>query len=444
MARAFREFVVEIRCRSGWHNRSMVQLSLAARIAALAAAALAVSCTMPAPPSTEPGARAFDRARIQKGAQLAAIGNCVSCHTAEGGKPFAGGYAMKTPFGTVHGSNITPDPETGIGRWSEADFTRALREGVAPEGHHYYPAFPYDYFTRLADDDIGALYAFVMTREPVRNTPPANTMIVPRFAVAFWKERYFDRAPFKADPARGAQWNRGAYLAQALAHCSACHTPRNKLGAEERDKYMEGGEVDGWHAPALNEHSPSPVRWTEEALSAYLRTGLVDAHAIAAGPMEGVVDNLARAPREDVASLAAYIASLETGAQGAPEGSSQAALLAARKPVSQGGTVHGATLYAGACGDCHDRGRGADGGALQLPLAIGLTLPTPANLIHIIRDGIEPRAHEARPHMPEFAGALTDGEMAELVVYLRTLSGKPPWPDVPAEVRKIARGEPQQ
>jgi mono/diheme cytochrome c family protein len=398
---------------------------------------------MPAPPSTEPGARAFDRVRIQKGAQLAAIGNCVSCHTAKGGKPFAGGYAMKTPFGTVHGSNITPDPETGIGRWSETDFTRALREGVSPEGHHYYPAFPYDYFTRLSDDDIGALYAFVMTREPVRNTPPANTMIVPRFAVAFWKQRYFDRAPFKPDPARGTRWNRGAYLAESLAHCSACHTPRNKLGAEERDKYMAGGDVDGWHAPALGEHSPSPIAWTEEALSVYLRTGLVDAHAIAAGPMEGVIFNLGRAPREEVASLAAYVASLEPAAKSALDRQSQAALLVTGKPVSRGGTDRGAALYAGACGDCHDRGRDADGGALQLPLTIALTLPSPANLIHIVREGIEPRAHEARPWMPEFAGALTDGELAELVVYLRTLSGKPPWPDVPAEVRKVARGDSQ-
>ena len=163
----------------------MAQPRPVVRNASLIVAVLAVSCAMPPPsPVAQPAPRAFDRAHVQKGAQLAAVGNCVSCHTAKGGRSYAGGYALKTPFGTVHGSNITPDPETGIGRWSEADFTRALREGVSPEGYHYYPAFPYDYFTRLTDDDVGALYAFVMTREPVRNTPPANTMIVPRFAVA--------------------------------------------------------------------------------------------------------------------------------------------------------------------------------------------------------------------------------------------------------------------
>ncbi|HEX7559345.1 MAG TPA: cytochrome c [Usitatibacter sp.] len=421
----------------------MAQLRLVVRIPAVVAAALAVSCAMPPPsPLGEPGPRAFDRARIQKGAQLAAIGNCVSCHTAKGGRAFAGGYALKTPFGTVHGSNITPDPETGIGRWSEADFTRALREGVSPEGHHYYPAFPYDYFTRLTDDDVGSLYAFVMTREPVRNTPPANTMIVPRFAVAAWKQRYFDRSPFKPDPARSARWNRGAYLAQSLAHCSACHTPRNALGAEERARFMSGGEADGWHAPALNEHSSSPVAWNEESLTAYLLTGLVDAHAITAGPMEGVIDNLSRAPRDDVAAIATYVASLEVRAKDTLARQSEAALRAAAKPASRG-AGRGAAVYAGACGDCHDRGREAEGGALQLPLAIALSLPTPANLIHVVREGIAPKPHEARPWMPEFAGALTDGEVVDLVVYLRALSGKPPWTDVPAEVRKISQGESQ-
>ncbi|MGZ5103246.1 MAG: c-type cytochrome [Usitatibacter sp.] len=409
----------------------MAQISLALlRLSILAVAALAAACgtTQPSQPSSERAARSFDRAQVERGAALAAIGNCVTCHTAAGGKAYAGGYPLKTPFGTVHGSNITPDPETGIGRWSEADFTRALREGLSPEGHHYYPAFPYDYFTRLGDDDIAALFAFVMTREPVRNVPPANAMLVPRFAVAIWKQKYFDRTPFKSDPARDAQWNRGAYLAEALAHCSACHTRRDKLGGEERKRYMSGGEVDGWHAPALNEDSPSPVPWNEQALSIYLRTGLVDDHAIAAGPMQGVVANLSRGRPEDVRALAAYTASLEARAGSRPP----------RRSLAQGAS-HGATLYAGACGDCHERGRDAEGGALQLPLAIALSLPTPSNLIHIVRDGILPGPHEARPWMPEFRHALTDDELAELLAYLRTMSGKEPWQDVRGEVRRVAR-----
>lgn len=422
----------------------MIDRSFLSRISILAMAGLAAACTVPAPSTSgEPPRHGFDRARIERGAALAAVGNCVTCHTAEGGKAFAGGYPLRTPFGTVHGSNITPDAETGIGRWSEADFARAMREGVSPEGHHYYPAFPYDYFTRLGDDDIAALYAFVMTREPVRNTPPANAMLVPRFAVAIWKGMYFDRTPFKPDPARGPQWNRGAYLAESLAHCGACHTPRNKLGVEERDRYLSGGDVDGWHAPALNENSPSPVRWNEEALTAYLRTGLVDAHAIAAGPMEEVVMNLAYASRDDVRALAAYIASFEARGKGGIDPQSPESLAASLAAAARGASGRGATLYAGSCGDCHDRGRDAEGGALQLPLAIALSLPTPANLIHIVRDGIVPGPHDARPWMPEFGSSLTDDELAELVVYLRAVSGKSPWPDVPAEVRRVARGQTQ-
>ncbi|HEY4997801.1 MAG TPA: cytochrome c, partial [Usitatibacter sp.] len=337
----------------------MTGLALVARLLPVAAAAaLVASCAMPGhSPSSDPRTLHFDRAQVGRGAGLAAIGNCVTCHTAPLGKPFAGGYALKTPFGTVYGSNITPDPETGIGRWSEADFTRALRDGVSPEGHNYYPAFPYDYFTRLSDADISALYAFVMTREPVPSIPPANTMIVPRFAVTAWKRWYFDRKPFRPEPARDARWNRGAYLAQALAHCSACHTPRNALGAEKRGLYMSGGEADDWHAPALNARSPSPVPWNEESLASYLRTGLVDSHAITAGPMQDVVANLSHAPAEDVRSLASYIASLQSRAKSDLDRQSQAALSAVAKPVPREGIGRGAELYAGACGDCHDRGR---------------------------------------------------------------------------------------
>src|SRR5689334_1436130 len=153
---------------------------------------LSASCGSPerVQSASDATARQFATAQVQRGANLAAIGNCATCHTARGGKPFAGGYPLETPFGTVHGTNITPDQETGIGGWSLADFTRALREGMSPEGRHYYPAFPYAYFTHLTDEDIAALYAFVMTREPVHAAVPANSVLVPRFAVAAWNARY--------------------------------------------------------------------------------------------------------------------------------------------------------------------------------------------------------------------------------------------------------------
>ena len=418
------------------------------RLALLTATALTLAaCSSSGPIDSTPPPRApgpFDKALVLRGARLAAIGNCITCHTAPQGRAYAGGYAVHTPFGTVYGTNITPDPDTGIGRWSEAAFVRAMREGVDREGRHLYPAFPYEYFTRLSDDDLHALYAFVMTREPVNATPPANQIFVPRPAVALWKARYFKPERFQADPSRPAGWNRGAYLAESLAHCSACHTPRDALGAEKKDQYLAGGEVGAWHAPALDASSPSPIPWTAAALAAYLHTGLVDEHAMTAGPMRPVVMNLSQVPEEDRRAIAEYIVSIDTRAPREREARKQAALAHAPLRPAAGtddrAVRNGAAIYAGACGDCHDRGRAAEGGALRLPLAIGLTIPTPRNLIHIVRDGIVPGVHDTRPWMPDFRGALTDDELADLLTYLRSLTDRPPWRDVDAEVKRASKG----
>ena len=389
-------------------------------------------------PATSPPPESSAPELIAKGAQLAAVGDCLGCHTATDGKPYAGGFPLKTPFGVVHGTNITPDPETGIGRWSEADFSRALREGIDRRGHHLYPAFPYDHFTKTTDDDIRALYAFIMTREPVRARTPANTVMIPRPLIAIWKAMYFEPGAFRPDPSRDAQTNRGEYLVEGLGHCGACHTPRNKLGAEKKDSSYAGGEAEGWHAPALGALSPSPVPWTADSLAAYLRTGIADDHSLTAGPMAGVVRSLARASDEDVQAIARHVAALDTRSvtQRAAQGAKALAAPPGGRPAS---TDRGAVIYAGACADCHDRGRAADGGALPMPLAIAPALPAPANLIRIIRDGIVPEEHERAPWMPGFAGALADDQLADLVVYLRSLAKLPPWNDVAAEVRAAAK-----
>jgi mono/diheme cytochrome c family protein len=392
-------------------------------------------------PVSPPAAETFSPELIAKGAQLAAVGNCVTCHTAKDGKSYAGGFPLKTPFGIVYGTNLTPDPGTGIGRWPEAAFARALREGVDRGGRHLYPAFPYDHFTKTTDGDIRALYAFMMTREPVRAETPPNTVIIPRPFVAIWKSLYFERGVFQPDPAKDARRNRGEYLADGLGHCAACHTPRNNLGAEKKDYRYAGGEVDGWHAPALGAASPSPVPWTAASLAAYLRTGITDDHSLTAGPMAGVVRNLARASEEDVQAIARYVASLDTRPD-APRSASAAKAPAV--PPGGGGAVsldRGAIIYAGACADCHDRGRAAEGGALPLAQAVTPALPTPSNLIRIIRQGIVPQEHEHAPWMPSFAGALTDDQLTDLVVYLRTLAELPPWKDVAGEVRAAAKEE---
>ncbi|OGA65790.1 MAG: hypothetical protein A3G81_00050 [Betaproteobacteria bacterium RIFCSPLOWO2_12_FULL_65_14] len=396
-------------------------------LAALVVAACAAQQALA--PVEPPAAASFDRALVAKGAELAALGNCATCHTAPGGKPYAGGRALKTPFGTLYGTNITPD-ETGIGGWSEAAFRRAMREGLDREGRHLYPAFPYEYYTKLADDDIRALYAYLMTREPVRAQNRPHALRFPfnlRGLLGTWKALYF-----RPDARKSAPANRGAYLAEGLAHCGACHTPRSALGAELKDRPFAGGEAEGWHAPALNESNPAPVPWSAAQLFTYLRTGIEAQHAIAAGPMEPVVRNLARVSEDDVRALADYFAALlPPGPRPRPEA----------KPDSGG---PGAAIYAGACGVCHDRGRDVTSGSgLQLALASAVTVPTSRNLLRITLEGIAPPPGEPGRSMPGFAQALTDAQVKTLMHYSRSRfgGGLPPWNDVDEALREAREGK---
>ena len=387
-------------------------------------------------PQVEPP-KSFPKEQILKGQELAYVGNCMGCHTAEGGKPYAGGTPLKTPFGTIHGTNITPDPETGIGKWSAEAFTRAMREGVDREGKHLFPAFPYDHFTKTTDEDLAALYAFIMTREPVKQANLSNTVPLPRATVAMWKSKYLERGVYQPDPARSAEWNRGAYLTEGLGHCGACHTPRNTLGAEKKDAAFAGAEIEGWHAPALDSSSPSPVPWSVEAMQAYLKHGTADQHAQSAGPMAEVVHDLSHLNDADVRAIATYVVSLDKRTADERKRVGDAALQRARAATAQQGNA----VYDGACADCHNLGRGQEGGALELPLGTALTIPTPRNLAYIIRDGILPREGERGGWMPAFKGALTDAQLTDLLTYLRALSGQPAWSDVAGDVKKITRDE---
>ena len=244
------------------------------------------------PPEEAADRTAFDPDLVKRGAELAAVGNCTSCHTVPGGKSFAGGLGIPTPFGTIYSTNITPDPDTGIGRWSEAAFQRAMREGVDREGDHLYPAFPYDHFTRVTDEDNRALYAYPDdAASRCSATPPANDLTFPlniRPLVAGWKLLYFDDGAFQPDPGQSDEWNRGAYLAEGLGHCGACHTPRNALGAEDarpafrRRRWRKAGTPTRSMRPR-----PRRCRGIAESLAFYLRHGWHAAHGVSRGPDGG-------------------------------------------------------------------------------------------------------------------------------------------------------------
>jgi len=415
-------------------------------VAAFGVAALVYAWRPEIAPILTPAASSFDPALVEKGGELALIGDCKTCHTAPGGRVFAGGLAMPTPFGTIYSTNITPDRETGIGSWSEEAFRRAMREGVDREGLHLYPAFPYDHFTRTSDEDIKALYAFFMSREPVAAKAPANDLPFPisiRLVLAGWKLLFFREQQLEPDPTKDAAWNRGRYLIEGLGHCGACHTPRNLMGAEETSRAFQGGEAEGWHAYALGPASQAPVPWTAAALEQYLAEGFHPQHGVARGPMAPVVKNLADVPREDVAAMAVYLVSLgQPKADGstAPQDAAMATPWAPQSAGIQAATPSGdaqpgAQLYAATCASCHDSGRPLPLGAVPLSLSTAVAGESPDNLVNLILAGIPAANGASAPIMPGFSAVMTDQQVSALARYLRSqIAQRREWPDLDAAI----------
>lgn len=421
-----------------------------ARAGALAAGALSLGAAAlgwrPAmAPIAKPDASIYTAATIERGRQLAAAGDCVVCHTATDGIANAGGRPMETPFGTVHTANLTPDEQTGLGRWSFAAFQRAMREGISRDGRHLYPAFPYTAFAKTSDDDLMALYAYLMSQAPVHAPTPPNGLRFPfnlRPLMAGWNALYHDATPFRPDPARSAQWNRGAYLVDGLGHCGACHTPRNALGAERGGPaYLSGAMVEGWEAPALTALSRAPVPWSADEIYRYLRHGHTREHGIAAGPMAPVVKELGALPDEDIRAMASYLASFNPPPQQAPA-AAQVVDVARR----QGGGLAGPgqRLFSGACAACHHDGDGPRLLGVNLPLALNSNLHSdrPDNLIRIVLDGIAEPATRDIGFMPAFRHSLNDAQVAELAAYMRQryAPDKPAWSGLRDAVAKLRAG----
>jgi nicotinate dehydrogenase subunit B len=344
-----------------WQNPFAGRRGALATAAALCAAVVGIgAAALPwrtIAPVARPDASVYSAATIARGRQLAALGDCAVCHTAINGVLNAGGRPLETPFGTIHSTNITPDVETGIGAWSYPAFERAMREGIHRDGRHLYPAFPYTHFAKTTDADMQALYAWLMAQLPVRAENKPNALAFPfnvRPLLAGWNALFHQSAPFETDATKSEIWNRGAYLVEGLGHCSACHSPRNALGAERQTAYLAGGFAEGWEAPALTSLSRAPIPWSEEELYAYLRTGESRLHGVAAGPMAPVVKELAALPDSDIRAMAVYLGSFNETAIDKP--AEQA--LAARLESSTGTRTSaassvGARLYQGACAVCH-------------------------------------------------------------------------------------------
>lgn len=375
-------------------------------------------------------ASAEEDAALARGEYLVRAGNCVSCHTTPGGQVFAGGVPFPTDFGTIYSTNITPDRATGIGGWTLAQFDAALRKGVRPDGTHLYPAFPYTSFTRITDEDVQTLYTYFMGLRPVEAPAKANDMSFPfgqRALLGPWKAMFFDEGRYQPDASRSAEWNRGAYLVQGLAHCGACHTPRNLLGAEKLSHSFSGGvlrEVMDDRDVARAAPDLTPARhglgaWSEDDIANYLKLG-VSSRARLIGTMNEVILNSTRHLTEaDNRAMAVYLKSLQPSER-SPAKPDEALLLLGSKQYD----IH--------CGSCHlPTGLGSDDTGPPLAGSALAQAPDPSSLIDLVLRGarvpVEAPSAEWRSRpwqsMTPFAQKLSDEQAAALLTYVRNAWG---------------------
>lgn len=424
----------------------------------------------PLPAGAGPDASTWSAAMLERGRQIAAAGDCVVCHTAPGGVTNAGGFALETPFGTVWSTNITPDRETGIGAWTYEAFARAMRKGIARDGRHLYPAFPYTAFARMSDADMMALYAWLMSQPAVKQTVPQTQLPFPmnqRRLVAGWNWLFHDDMQYRPDPQQSALWNRGKYLVDGAGHCGACHTPRNVLGAEKGGfAYLSGGSAEGWDAPALiaahgtargnssgaatgiaaGAATGAPVPWTEDALFTYLRTGFSPEHGVAAGPMAPVVAGLASLPESDVRAIAHYIASLSPPVDAATvaQAAARHAAGADVDALTAAGLQNGRRMFETACAVCHAEsgGVGHFGVRPLMGLNTSVSQAGPDNLLRVLMHGIDEPATEGLGYMPGFKDSFDDQQMADLAGYIRAryAPGQPAWRDLAGAAARV-RGQ---
>ncbi|KAF1307395.1 alcohol dehydrogenase [Pseudomonas sp. SG-MS2] len=386
----------------------------------------------PASPFVTEQNASFDPALVSRGEYVARLSDCVACHSLPDSKPFAGGLEMATPLGAIHATNVTPDPATGIGHYSLADFDRAVRHGVAPGGRRLYPAMPYPSYAKLSDDDVRALYAFFM-----KGVQPAQQANIPsdipwplnmRWPIALWNGVFAADEPYAAKPAQDAVWNRGAYIVQGPGHCGSCHTPRglafNEKALDEGGKpFLAGALLDGWYAPSLrDDHNTGLGRWSEAQIVQFLKHGR-NQHAVVYGSMTEAFNNSTQfMSDDDLAAIARYLKSLPGDPQrdGAPW---------QYQAVSAGERLNspGAHTYVTRCATCH--GLDGKGQAEWMPPLAGATSALAkenASAINITLNGSQRIVAAGLPdayRMPAFREQLSDQEIAEVLSFVRSTWG---------------------
>ena len=381
-------------------------------------AALIAAIAAWAPARADIKATTTGTAPISPGNYIALAADCNSCHTAPGGKPFAGGYPLKSAFGTIYGPNITSDVATGIGSWTKADFERALRQGVSKNGAYLYPAMPYGAYTKMTQADMDALWSYIHAIPAVSNTPPKNTLPFPltiRSGMAVWQSLYFKPGPFVANAKQNATWNRGAYLVEALGHCADCHTPRNVAQGSEQQHGLTGAQIGGWYAPDISNDSLSTLSsWKTDELAKYLKTGTTPGNVKTFGPMQEVVhDSLRYMTDSDLKAMAVYLKDQQSGAQG------QAPVKAKLSPDS---IASGRKLYEDNCSSCHQsNGKGIAASAPALAGNSAVTAREPYNVIMAMLEGFPPQGSWGA--MGSFAKTLNDDQIADVTNYVRTAWG---------------------
>ncbi|WP_251978417.1 c-type cytochrome [Salinicola avicenniae] len=383
------------------------------------------------------GQRGADPSQVERGAYLARAGDCVACHTAEGGKPFAGGLEIDSPFGTIVSTNITPDPEAGIGNYTREQFADALREGERADGANLYPAMPYPSYAKLSDEDIDALYAYFMQGvEPVAEQPAESDVSFPfnqRWGISLWNWLFADAEAFEPASGQSEQLARGAYLVQGLGHCGSCHTPRGLLFQEKAlddsdEAYLSGETLGGWWAPSLRgggEGDAGLQGWSADDIVEYLATGRND-HDAVVGEMTSVVANsTSHLTNDDLQAIAAYLKSLPRQSRDDENRQSETTPAQTEQMLTAADVdgKPGARLYLDNCNACHFAN--GEGAAKVFPSLVGNELVNaddPTGLVHVILAGARLPSTPGKPEalaMPDFGWRLSDDEAAQLATFVR-------------------------